>query len=54
MDSLTKANVPERETLSLFDDRFSIDKTVCSENDATLEKLKRPLPDDDDLRSLGS
>ena len=58
MDSLTKDNVPPSQTLSLIDDRLSIDNTVCSDNDATPEKpkrpLKRPLPDDDDLRSMGS
>ena len=58
MDSLTKANVPPTQTLSLIDDRLSIDKTVYSDSDETSEKpkrpLKRPLPDDDDLRSLGS
>jgi len=37
VDSSTKANVP------LIDDRLSIDKTVDSDSDATLEKSKRPL-----------
>ena len=58
MDPLTKANVPETQTLSLVDDRLSIDKTVSTDSNETPEKpkriLKRPLPDDDDLRSLGS
>ena len=58
MDSSTKANVHPTQTLSLIDDRLSIDKTVYSDSDATPEKpkrrLKRPLPDDDDFRSLGS
>ena len=58
MDSLTKANVPPTQTLSLIDDRLNIDKTVHSDGDETLEKpkrpLKRPLPDDGDLYSLGS
>ena len=52
MDSLTKANVSPTQTLSL------IDKTVYSDSDEMQKKpkrpLKRPLPDDDDLRSLGS
>ena len=30
LDPLTKANVPETQTLSLIDDRLSIDKTVYS------------------------
>ena len=58
MDSLTKANVPSTQTLLFIDDRLSIDKTVYSDSNETPEKpkrpLKRPLPDDDDLRSLGS
>ena len=58
LDPLTKANVPETQTLSLVDDRLSIDKTVSTDSNETPEKpkrqLKRPLPDDDDLRSLGS
>ena len=58
LDPLTKANVPETQTLSLIDDRLSKDKTVYSDSNETPEKpkrpLKRPLPDDDDLRSLGS
>ena len=58
MDSLTTANVPSTQTLSLIDDRLSIDKTVHSDSNETPEKpkrpLKQPLPDDDDLRSLGS
>jgi hypothetical protein len=57
LDPLTKANVPETQTLSLIDNRLSIDKTVYSDSNETPEKpkrpLKRPLPDDDDLRSLG-
>jgi hypothetical protein len=58
LDPLTKANVPATQTLSLIDDRLSIDKTVYSDSNETPENvkrsLKRPLPDDDDLRSLGS
>ena len=58
MDPLTKANVPETKTLSLVDDRLSFDKTVSTDSNETPEKPKRipkrPLPDEDDLRSLGS
>jgi len=57
MDSLTKVNVPPTQTLSLIDDRLSIDKTVYSDCGATPEKpkrpLKRPLLDDDDLLLRG-
>ena len=57
LDPLTKANVPETQTLSIIDDRLSMDKTFYSDSNETPEKpkrpLKRPLPDDD-LRSLGS
>jgi hypothetical protein len=49
---------PEITRLCLVDDRLSIDKTVSDDSNETPEKpkrqLKRPLPDDDNLRSLGS
>ena len=60
MDSLiiSKANVPSTQTLSFIDDPLTIDKTVYSDSNERPEKpkrpLKRPLSDDDDLRSLGS
>jgi len=58
LDPLTKANVPKTQTLSLVDDRLSIDKTVSDDSNETPEKpkrqLKRPLSDDNDLHSLGS
>ena len=51
-------DLKESKTISLIDDRSSVDKSVYSDSDETPEKLKRPLehllPDDDDLHSLSS
>jgi len=54
MNALTVENVDE---LSIPCWRLSIDKMVCSENNATPKQtrhVRHPLHDEDDFRSLGS
>ena len=56
--SFSGRNVPISNSLSLVHDRLNIDKTVYSDSDETPKQSQspvcRPLPDDDDVRSLGS